>query len=248
MPKIDGGDSVFRKKGTGRSFYASAQDSNADRARKFLLRNAVLIGVVILMVVVWAVIRGAGDSWQSELVGQRGEIASLKQQVSVEEAKSDKALGAAVSEATGGVDLEHQRSDDEKMSQLMTTALTWKGLREYLQRRDQVMRDYSFAADSPFMTVFMPGEEQGVTRTAPSGKTYSSFDEDMSSKFSSLKSYVTGVSGEVYSYFAVVEMLVSSSSGAAAETGYVAMTYDMIEGKPANLDAWTTPGGVTTSG
>lgn len=70
----------------------------------------------------------------------------------------------------------------------------------------------------------------------------------MKSEFVSLNSSVTSIAGDVYGYFSIVEMRVASGSGASSSTAFVSLSYDMIDGKPGNLDAYTIPGGVQRSG
>lgn len=230
------------------SFYATDADTKQERALKFLKRNALVIALVLVAAVTFFVVSGAMDDREAQLSSQRSEVLSLKGQLSLKQDELHESQGKVVEEATGGMSIDHKDDDDEKMTELMRLALTWDGLSEYLEARDQVKKQYGFAEDSQFMQVFMPGEGEGATRTAPSGKTYSAFDKDANSKFVSLNSVVTGTAGDVYSYFSIVEIRVSSGSGAASTPSYVVLSYDMIDGKPANLDAYTVPGGVKNSG
>lgn len=231
-----------------KSPYASGDDDRAATIKKFLLRNLALWVVGLLFVVVYFSLHNISESRSSELAGQRNEIVALRKELSLKQDKVSASSAQAIEQATGGMSAEHKAADDKAMTDLMTKALTWNGLAAYLDRREQIMKDYGFAEDSQFMSVFMPGEQEGAARTAPSGKQYSSFDADMSSQFVSLSTYVTAISADVYSYFALVELRVKSSSGATSSTGQVMMTYDMISGKPSNLDAYTVPGGVDSSG
>ncbi|WP_137811116.1 hypothetical protein [Gordonia sp. GAMMA] len=230
------------------SFHADTSDSRQERLRKFLIRNLLVIVSAVVFVMTYLVLGGISSDRDADLASQRSEILSLKGELTMNEDQVHSARGEAVEEATGGMDLDHKESDDKAITALMRTALTWNGLSEYLDQRDEIMKTYGFAEDSQFMQVFMPGEKEGMQRTAPSGKTYTAFDKDMTSEFVSLNSSVTGVAGDVYSYFSVVEMRVASGSGAASSTAYVSLSYDMIDEKPGNLDAYTIPGGVERSG
>lgn len=230
------------------SAYATVTDTKQTTALKFLQRNIALLIVGLLFVVTYFVIGGIGDRHDAGLAKQQGEVVSLRKELSLVTDEVSTNQSEAVADATGGMDLAHKRNDDAKVTDLMKTALSWNGLREYLKRRETVMNEYSFAEDSSFMTSFMPGEDQGAVRTATSGKTYSSFDPDMSSSFGSLRSVVTSADSQVYTYFTLVELRVKSSSGSAISTGQVAMTYQMIDEKPANVDAYVVTGGVKSSG
>lgn len=233
---------------TGGSFHADASDSRQARFRKFLMRNLLVIVTAIIFVITYMVLGGISSDREADLSSQKAEILSLKGELAMNQDQVHSARGAAVEEATGGMETDHKEGDDQTITALMKLALTWNGLSEYLDRREEVMKTYGFAEDSQFMQVFMPGEKDGVQRTAPSGKTYSAFDKDMKSDFVSLNSSVTGMAGDVYSYFSIVEMRVASGSGAASSTAYISLSYDMIDGDPANLDAYTIPGGVQRSG
>lgn len=228
--------------------YGTAQDDKRTRAVKFLHRNLVVLIVGVLLLVTFLVMGDIGDSRDQALSQQRGEIISLTKELELSRSEVSTVHNDEVAEATGGMRIEHKEADDEVMIGLMREALTWNGLSEYLKLREKIMSTYGFASDSQFMTVFMPGEDEGAVRTSPSGETYSTFDTEMSSEFDSLRSYVTGVNADVYSYFTLVQMRVKSSSGSSSSTGQVAMTYEMIDGKPANVNAYTVVGGVSESG
>lgn len=228
--------------------YGTASDDKRTRAVKFLHRNLVVLVVALMFVVTWAVLGGISTTREEALSEQQGQIIALTSELELARSQVAAEHNDQVAQATGGMSVEHKQADDEMMTELMRQALTWDGLAEYMTLREQIMEDYGFASDSQFMSVFMPGEETGAVRTAPSGETYSTFDTDMSSSFDSLRSYVTGVNADVYSYFTLVQMRVQSSSGAASSTGQVAMTYEVIDGVPANVNAYTVVGGVAESG
>lgn len=236
------------KAGSTGSAYATSEDTRADRLRKFVMRNLAVIIVAVLLVIAWLALSSVSSNRDAMLQSQRSEIVSLKQELTLEQDKTATERNAAIAEATGGMDADVKAADDRAMTELMKKALTWDGLREYLSRRDEVMKEYGFAADSEFMTAFMPGEAEGAVRTAPSGKTYSDFDASISSEFVSLESYVTSITSGSYSYFAVVQMRSKSSSGAKTADGQVMLVYDMIDGKPSNLNAYPVLGGVEKSG
>lgn len=246
------GKGAGRPRVGGKSYSGSLQvgvgDTKADQARKFLLRNLLVIVAALAFAVTFLVLGGINNSRQDALESQQSEMLSLQGQLTMSQDEVAQNQSEAIRVATDGMDTAHKAADDEEVTALMKQALTWNGLSQYLNQREAVMAEYGFASDSQFMQVFMPGEKEGVVRTAPSGQTYSAFEKDMQSQFSSLSSYVTAINGEVYSYFAVVELRVASGSGAASEVAYVSMAYDMIDGAIANLDAYTTPGGMQRSG
>lgn len=228
--------------------YGTVSDDKGTRAVKFLHRNLVVLIVGVLFLVTFFMLGGISDTREEALSSQQGEIIALTKELELSQSEVSAVHYDEVAEATGGMRIEHKQEDDDMMIELMRQALTWNGLSEYLVLREEIMETYGFASDSQFMTVFMPGEDEGAVRTAPSGNTYSTFDTEMSSSFDSLRSYVTGVNADVYSYFTLVQMRVQSSSGAASSTGQVMMTYEVIDGVPANVNAYTVVGGVSESG
>ena len=237
-----------QKSRTTGSFHADVSDTKKERARKFLMRNVLVIVTGVVFATTYVALGQISSDREADLASQRSEILSLRGQLSMSEDQVHSAQGIAVEEATGGMEIDHKNDDDQTITELMKLALTWDGLGDYLDRREEVMRTYGFAEDSQFMQVFMPGEKEGVQRTAPSGRTYGAFEKDMKSEFVSLNSSVTNAAGDVYSYFSIVEMRVASGSGASSTPAYVSLRYDMIDGKPGNLDAYTVPGGVQRSG
>lgn len=230
-----------------RDYYSSSTDTSRDKTVKFFKRNGLLIGAALLCLVVLLISSSVSSGRKSTLASQRAQIVSLEQMVAQSEDQVISDYSDTVAKVTGGVSLTHKQDDDAVVREMMETALTWDGLREYMRSRDQLIERYGFDEDSEFMTVFMPGEDQGVMRTAPSGKTHSAFDEDLSSRFDSMTSYVTSVRGDVYSYFTVVTMRVSSDSGKASARSYATMQYDVANGKVENVEAQITEGGIKTS-
>lgn len=229
-------------------FHAQPDDDRQTRVIKFLRRNSLLLIAALLFLCTWFFTSDISSGRQSALDSQRAQILSLQKAVTDSEDQVAGTYDKVIEQATGGLSMEHKAADDAVVKKLLTKALTWDGLKQYLDRREEVMRDFGLAEDSQFMTVFMPGQKEGTSRTAPSGKTYSAFDKDMKSDFESMTSYVTTVNGDVYSYFTVVSLRSTSDSGKASSLGYATLTYEVIDGEIANLEATTAPGGVLTSG
>lgn len=229
-------------------FHPDPDDDSTTMVKKFIIRNAILVISVLLAVSTLIIMTNVMNNRAEMLERQTAEILSLQQLKAAAAEEVDTRYAAAVRDATGGMDTERKASDDELVTELMETALTWKGMSAYLEARETVMRKYRFDEDSQFMKMFMPGEREGVVRTDPRGVKHYAYDKDISNSFESLETYVTEVDGDIYSYVAVVTMRTNSESGAASATSVSLLSYDVLDGRVTNMTASIAPGGVKRSG
>lgn len=229
-------------------FHATPEDDRATLVKKFFARNVLVIAAVIFMIISLIAFSAVTSNRGAQLDRQAADILSLEREVSTAKSTNDADYGQVLRIATGGVDNEHRREDDRVVEDLMETALTWDGISQYLEKRKQVMERFGFPEDSQFMRFFMPGELEGVARTAPSGETHYAFDKNISNAFDSLESHVVGVNGDVYSYIAVVGMRTKSTDGQASNLTYSILRYDVVDGRIVNIVAETAPGGIQVSG
>lgn len=233
---------------TAGKFYAQPDDDVATRVKKFLGRNIfLLLSAVLFLITIVTVNNTMGDR-EDRLARAEAELLSLRQTASVTERDADADYKEAVRQATGGVDLDHKAEDDELVTGLLETALTWNGIPDYIQRREAVLRTYNLGEDSQFMKVFLPGEQEGVMRTDASGETHYAFDENISSRFEGMSSLVTNVNGSVYSYFTTVTLRNYSDSGQTSVLSTATLRYDVVGEDIINLNATIVPGAVKRSG
>lgn len=230
------------------NFHATADDDQAARVKKFVARNVLLFAAVLLMIISLIAFVAVDGSRGEKIDQQKAEILGLERAVAAQKRDNDSDHSQALRIATGGVDSAHRADDDKTVKGLLEMSLNWDGVANYLEQRRKVMDTYGFPEDSQFMRFFMPGELEGVARTAPSGETHYAFDENISNSFDSMESFVVGVNGDVYSYKTIVGMKTSSGDGQASATSYSLMHYDVVDGRITNIVAETTPGGIEVSG
>lgn len=232
---------------SGGRFLDNPDDEPGVRVMHFIGRNIIVIIAVLAFLVTFIVVSSVSSSRSLALQQKDSAILALKQENKSEKASVDESYSEIVRKATGGVDLEHKNRDDATVEEMLRMALNWNGLREYLTARDNIMQNYGFAEDSQFMTVFMPGEMQGIARKAPDGTMHYAYDTDLSNSYEGMTSYVTNVNGDVYSYVALVTMRTKSSTGDTSAPGYFRLTYDVVDGRISNIFAETAPNGVKGS-
>lgn len=232
-------------------FHTEPLGDDADLQAKvgqFFIRNALLIVSVIIALVMIGVMNSTISSRQAELDDLESTILSKEASLKDKEKEVRDDRGTAIMSATGGYDPSKKREEDNQMDQFFKKVFTWESLSEYKTVRDDIMKQYHLAEDSQFMRTFMPGEIEGVMRTDPSGKTHYAFDEGLSSTYESFDSYVTDISGDVYSYQAVVAARTDSDSKQVSQVFYSLINYDVVNGEIKNLNGVTVPGGIEKSG
>lgn len=227
------------------NFYATADDDKAEVAKKFLMRNLLVIVSVLLMIVSVIALSMTLSGRSDALERQRGEILALESELSTVKTERDSSRADVLRQATGGVDAAHRDSDDALIRDLLDTALTWDGVSEYLNAREQVKERFGLDDNSQFMQVFMPGEMAGVARTDASGQTHYAVDADISNSFDSMDSTIIAVNGDVYSYITLVGMRTASEDGQTTVLSHSLLRYDVVDGRVANLVAETVPAGVS---
>lgn len=232
---------------SGEMFYPSVDDTPAQRALKFVARNAFAIGAVIVLIVVSVWFGNLRTDRDNQLTALDARILQQQQAAQAATIEADKNYADTFREATGGVDAQRKADDDALAGALFDKALTWDGIQQYLRVRNEVMEQYNFAENSEFVTVYMPGEHQGVARRDSAGKVHYGFDENISSDFDSIDTVVTKTDGDIYSYVAIIKASHIADSGSASATTYSVATYDVVDGVITNMKAHTVPGGAKFS-
>lgn len=209
-----------------------------------------IIPLVALLacIAVWLAMHHTLSNRKDTLEQQQADIHAAQGELDQTRADADKQYAQVVSDSTDGLDVARKQADDDKVRGLVQEATTWTGIEDYLKKRDKVMKDYDLDENSQFMTEFLPGEQEGLTRTDPSGKTHYVYDADIHAEFEDFQSWVTGAEGSIYHYNGLVSMKILSDSGQATDINYALLTYDTINGKLTNLQAHTLPSGLQQSG
>lgn len=232
---------------SGEMFYPNVDDTGTQRALKFVARNAFAIGAIVVLVVVSVWFVHLREDRDDQLTALDARILQQQQAAQAAMVEADENYANSFREATGGVDAQRKADDDEIARGLFDKTLSWDGIQEYLRVRNEVMDKYNFTETSEFVTVYMPGEHQGVARRDSSGEVHYGFDENISSQFDSIDTVVTKIDGDVYSYVAIVKASHIADSGSASATTYSVATYDVVDGVITNMKAHTVPGGAKFS-
>lgn len=228
-------------------FAPAEGDDRKTMVTKFIMRNIVFIVALIIFFTSLIIAQSTFHHRSRNLENLDTRIYGLEQQVNTRKKEYNEKTEDAFSQATDGVDMSRKKSDDEVMKKLLQSALTWDGIETYLQRRKQIMSEYKFSEDDQFMTTFMPGEIQGISRKAPDGAVYYDHDANVNSKFDSLESYILSTEGSTYRYAAFATSTTRSKNGEASSKGTSFLTYEMVDGHPVNINAEAILGGRETT-
>lgn len=158
--------------------------------------GAVLVLVIILII---SAVTGAGQ--KSALEAQASEIANLQNQVETQRAQVSAGSGSLV-QSTTGIDLARKAKDDEAIKKFVETVTTWDSYESYMAMRSEIMETYALNAADRFSKVFLP--DYGSITDAD-GTEHNVIDySKISCEYRGMKSVVSGISGNVYSYFVIV--------------------------------------------
>lgn len=156
---------------------------------------------------------------------------NLSEKESTEQEQSEKI------EAVASLDITRVEKDDKIAADFLEKIMTWDSYAEYEGIRQELMSTYGLSEDSNFLTVFMP---EVVTKTSKDGTVYNRIDVmGLNVTYEGMDSYVAGITGQVYSYFAFVEWSSHDKNGAEASAKCIFMYSINGEGKLLNLDAYT---------
>lgn len=170
------------------------------------------------------------------------QVTQLQSQLNDLKTTTSKTQEEVSTEATG-MSPARKRSDDEQMTDVMKQALTWSSGEQYINARQALIDRWKLDEGSQFLTVFMPGEDEGAWRTDSAGKTWFAY-EGVNSALESFTSSVTDVNGTEYTYFAVVGVKTVSSDGKVSTVVYSTMSYTLdANGAISDITGWAgSPG------
>ena len=187
---------------------------------------ALTFGVVTVSENVFASQEGAASKQASELEQQ---VADIKSKL---KADSEKSVSTATS-----IDFDRISKDEEKISDIMTSATTWSDGKSYEAARKSII-DAGVAEDSEFLTGEDANDDGQADGFMPPVVYYTGTDGDKrniiddtgaSTKCSDVKVYCQGIAADgTYGYLAVAKA--DSTSGSAT----VSTTYAMICSMDAN--------------
>lgn len=165
---------------------------------------------------------------------QQAEIDELKNRIAVLQSTYDNTKSEILMTTTG-LNLQRVAKDDAVIQDFLTLVCTWDSYEEYNNAREKIMRVYGIEKDSHFMSVFMP---EVVNKVANDGTSYNRIDTmGLNMTYEGLKSYVTHILADEYSYFTLVTISSTWDNGGEA-TAQAAITYTVdTEGNLTNIRA-----------
>lgn len=185
-------------------------------------RNILLLmGLVALAVTIVVYVVTVGPH-EGHLAAQGQRIAQLEAQVSQAEADVTAAERDAVRQVTG-LDMARAADDAKTAERLMRAAATWSSGPQYIEARQTVLSAWDLAPDSQFMTVFMPGEEQGAYRTDPAGNIHFAYP-DANSQLIAFEQTLVGADSDEWRYLGLAQIRVTSQASGSV-TRPIAVTY-----------------------
>lgn len=130
-------------------------------------------------------------------------------------------LEAAISDDTAdavhlasGLDSARQAKDDGAAKKLLEQVFTWDSKESYDAARAKVKAQYNLGDDNTFLQTFMPE----VKNINTGGREINEIDaRGLNMTYSKMQSNVTNINGDRYTYFTLVTVESSDSTGATAE-------------------------------
>lgn len=161
---------------------------------------------------------------QQEVEEQRQELNNLQNSLKTKSAET-KVVKNTVIKSTTGYNAERAATDDEEFRKFMNVVCTWNSYESYNKARNIIISDYGIDENSSFMTQFMPK----VGNIVENGKNYNLIDGgNWNMKFDSMKSYVISISSNIYTYFAIVDVVTTSREAKGGEAvSRCVVTYDI---------------------
>ena len=168
----------------------------------------VVAGVVLVVVGAISGLTIAGQD--TALVAQSAKLDSITSKVNIARSKTGD-LQTAASLKGPGANAARVAADTKTIGELATRALTWNSDATYRKARESTMRMYALAADSQFVTAFLPTAP--VNRDSQ-GNEYPFIDAaGLNSQVGDVTVKLLSVDAVKYSYMALVDVQAKSSDG-----------------------------------
>ncbi len=203
----------------------------------------ILAGVLAFGSVVGTYMTSSGNG--AALAAQSVKINQLKNDLAVKEAVAQKNRDT-VNQAVSGVDAQRKIKDDEAITNLLRTALTWDSYQSYMDARTKLMTGFGIKEDSDFLTKVMPAVPN---KTDPSGKAFNVIDtQGLNSSFSSVETRISMIKVTDYSYFGIVAAHTKSNVASNNVDVYYAVSYTYdANGKLLSLKIDSVPEAPSTT-
>lgn len=151
---------------------------------------------------------------QEALTAETQKINGLQNKIDVQKAANSRKVKKA-EQAITGLDYVRKDKDDATIDGFLNTSCTWNNAKQYRQMRDELIHKYGLSKNSTFMKTFVPSLAQIGMKPGDDGTNKVDYD-GLDMKYEDKTSYVTGIGGSDYSYFAIVHVLTKNKKGSIA--------------------------------
>lgn len=194
-------------------------------------KTALWIGRNIFMLIALAILAISAITYfsnipakASELRNQEAMIEELQAMQSAEQLDVASVANETLAGANG-MSVERQQRDANAGQAIVAQATNWDSDNSYIEARDGLIEQFGFSNEDPFLTVFMPGPDQGAYRVAPSGEVYFAYP-GLNSRLSDFQWTLTNVDGQNWNYFAVATISVTHPNAGVASNA-IAVTFSV---------------------
>lgn len=197
-------------------------ETNKNKLKQFV--PSLVSGLVLLFTI--GTVSSINLSQSRAILAQEDRKVELKNKIDQLSVENNTVVTKVKSQANG-INSDRVAADDAAAKELMDKVFTWKTYKEYNEIRDSLMKDYSLAKDSSFMTTFMPE----IYNERLEGKDYNRIDAGgYNISFNSLRSYVVSIDekSKTYEYFTIVNVT-SKSSNDGSKDYKLALQYKMTD-------------------
>lgn len=207
---------------------------NAAKGTRFSKWLPVIICGIIMVLGIGASVMISTDR-SSQLGEQYQTISGLENRKATLEAAISDDTAEAVHLASG-LDSARQAQDDGVAKKLLEQVFTWDSKESYDEARAKVKEQYNLSDDNTFLQTFMPE----VKNINTGDHEINEIDaRGLNMTYSKMQSNVTNINGDLYTYFTLVTVESSDSTGATAE-GTSAFVYTVDgSGNLSNLAGYS---------
>ena len=207
---------------------------------KSLPINAIaIIGCIVICLASVIMYVTTVNNNNATLDAQSARIAQLRQDIANKSASLQESQSQAV-QTTTGLNAARVAQDNAIAQAFLKDVMTWDSWDTYDAIRRRCINEYGLDPESRFMSVFLPAVP---TRTSNDGTVYNRIDvEGLNCTYEGTTSYVRGINGTTYSYFATVGWSVTSPEGYEGSATAIFIYSIDVNGDIIDLDAYTLPG------
>lgn len=195
---------------------------------------AIICAVLMVMGVAFFTITTSANDDEVRLLSS--DVAKMRNQLATQEAANAQSTSEVVTTVTG-LNPARVTSDNGHAKEFMDWVLTWSTSDEYNAIRGELTSKYGAEEGGGFLTTFMPPL---ANNTDDEGNNYNLIDTlGYNMTYDGFHSIVTNISGENYTYFAIVDVHSTNKYGDEGR-GQVAFTYRVDgDGNVSVIDGYT---------